>query len=100
MRPVGKLSEMLLINKYVLKAFKETKINIKCGVERVSQVALAVKNQPANADVRDAGRPLGQVDPLEEGPATHSSILVENPVDRGAGRATVRGVAKSQTRRR
>ena len=35
-----------------------------------------VKNPPANADVRDAGRPLGQVDPLEEGPATLSSILV------------------------
>ena len=46
MRPVGKLSEMLLVNKYLLKAFKETKINIKYGVERVSQVALVVKNPP------------------------------------------------------
>ena len=38
---------------------------------------LAVKNLPANAgDVRDAGnRSLGQEDPLEEGMATHSSIL-------------------------
>ena len=50
-------------------------------------------------------RSLGQEDPLEEGIATHSSILAcgeflstENPVDRGAWRATVRGVAQSQTR--
>ena len=27
---------------------------------------------------------LGQEDPLEKGMATHSSILVENPIDRGA----------------
>ena len=50
-------------------------------------------------------RSLGQEDPPEEGMATHSSILAcgeflstENPVDRGAWRATVRGVAQSQTR--
>ena len=41
-----------------------------------SQVALVVKNPPANAgDTRDAGSPLGREDPLEEGTATHSSIL-------------------------
>ena len=35
-----------------------------------------VKNPPANArDIRDAVRSLGQEDPLEEGVATHSSIL-------------------------
>ena len=34
---------------------------------------------------------LGREDPLEEGMVTHSSIL------RGAWRATVHGVAKSQT---
>ena len=41
-----------------------------------SQVALVVKNLPANAgDIRDAGnRSLGQEDPLEEGMATHSRI--------------------------
>ena len=34
------------------------------------------KNMPANAgEERDAGQNLGQVDPLEEGMATHSSIL-------------------------
>ena len=35
-----------------------------------------VKNLPANAeDVRNVVQPLGQEDPLEEGMATHSSIL-------------------------
>ena len=42
-------------------------------------------------------RSLSQEDPQEEGLATHSSIL-QNPMDRGAWWATVRGVAKSQTR--
>ena len=42
---------------------------------------------------------LGQVDPLEEEMTTHSSILAwENPTDRGAWRATVHEVSKSQTR--
>ena len=41
---------------------------------------------------------LGQEDPLEEGMATHSSILAWGiPMDRGAWRATVHGVAQSQT---
>ena len=36
-----------------------------------------VENQPANAgDVRDVGSIPGSEDPLEEGMATHSSILV------------------------
>ena len=39
-------------------------------------MALVVKNPPANAgDVRDTVRSLGQEDSLEEGMATHSSIL-------------------------
>ena len=41
---------------------------------------------------------LGWEDPLEEGMATHSSILAWRiPMDIGAWRATVHGVAKSQT---
>ena len=35
-----------------------------------------VKNPPVNAgDIRDVGSSLAQEDPLEEGMATHSSIL-------------------------
>ena len=45
-------------------------------------------------------RSLGQEDPLEEGMATHSSILAWRiPVDRGAWRATIHGVSQSQTKR-
>ena len=36
---------------------------------------------------------LGQEDALEKGMAIHSSILAENPMDRGAWRVTVHGVA-------
>ena len=49
---------------------------------RASQVALVMKNPPANVgDIRDAGsipglgQSLGRDDPLEEGMASHSSIL-------------------------
>ena len=42
---------------------------------------------------------LGWEDPLEEGMATHSSILAWRiPMDRGAWWATVHEVAKSRTR--
>ena len=42
----------------------------------VSQVALVIKNLPANVgDVRDVVQSLGWEDPLEEGMATHYSIL-------------------------
>ena len=42
---------------------------------------------------------LGQKDPLEEGMATHPSILAwRTPMDRGAWRVAVHGVAKSWTR--
>ena len=41
---------------------------------------------------------LGWEDPLEEGMATHSCILAWRiPMDRGAWRATVRGIAESDT---
>ena len=58
-----------------------------------------VKNPPANTgDSRDAGLTLGGEDALEEGMATHFSILAWRiPMDRGAWRATVHGVTKSQT---
>ena len=45
--------------------------------------------------------PLGWEDPLEEGLATHSSIIAWRiPMDRGAWRATVHRVTKSQTQLR
>ena len=49
-------------------------------------MVLVMKNPPASAgDARDAGSTLGQEDPLEEGMATHSSILAWRiPMDRGA----------------
>ena len=40
---------------------------------------------------------MSQEDPLEEGMTTHPSIL-ENSKDRGAWKAMVHGVTKSQTR--
>ena len=40
-------------------------------------MALVIKNPPANAgDKRDTGLSLGQEDPLEEGMASYTSILV------------------------
>ena len=48
-------------------------------------------------DAGDLGSILGWEDPLEEGMATHSSILAWRiPMDRGAWWATVHGVAQSQ----
>ena len=42
---------------------------------------------------------LGGEDSLQEEMATHSTVLArENPMDRGAGWATVHGVAKNWTR--
>ena len=61
----------------------------------VSLMAQTVKNLP---NVGDLGPSLGWEDPLEEGMATHSSILAWRiPMDRGAWWAAVHGVAKSQT---
>ena len=41
-----------------------------------SQVVLVAKNPPADAgDIKDTGSTPGWEDPLEEGMATHSSII-------------------------
>ena len=69
------------------------------GIYRTSHVALVVKNLPANAgDERDAGSVPG----LGRSPGGgHRNPLqyscLENPMDRGAWRATVHGVTKRQT---
>ena len=64
-----------------------------------SLVAQLVKNPPAMKEMQEMrDRFLGQEGPLEEGMATHSSILAWRiPMDRGAWRATVHGIAKSWT---
>ena len=56
-----------------------------------------VKNPPTNAgDIREEDLIPGSEDPLEEGMATHSSILAwRTPMDRGAWGAIVHRVAQS-----
>ena len=57
-------------------------------------MAQTVKNLPAMWETWV--RPLGWEDPLEEGMATHSSILAWRiPMDKGAWHLGVHGVAKS-----
>ena len=54
-----------------------------------------VKNPPAMQETWVQF--LGWEDPLKEGLANHSSILAWRiPMDRGASRATVHGVAKTE----
>ena len=61
-----------------------------------SLVAQMVKNPPAMQETWVQS--LGWEDPLEEGMATHPSILVWRiPMDKGAWWAAVHGITKSQT---
>ena len=74
----------------------------KC-LPRASQVVLVMKNPPANAGgvrgVRGAGSIPGSGRPPRGGSSNPlQSSCLESPLDRGAWRATVHGVAKSQTR--
>ena len=59
----------------------------------------AVKNPPAVREIQETWVwCLGWEDPLEEGMATHSSVLTWRiPMDRGAWQAVVQGVWKSWT---
>ena len=72
---------------------------LKLQSEHTSLVALVVKNSPANAGgKRDRGLIAGSGRSYGGG---HDHALnyscLENPMDRGVWRATVPGVAKSQT---
>ena len=65
----------------------------------ILQVALVIKNLPANAgDVRDTGSTPASGRSPERG---HGNSLqyscLENPMERGAWRATVHGIAQSWT---
>ena len=66
---------------------------------KASQVALVVKNPSANAgDIRDLSSVAGWGRSPEGGhgnPLQYSCL--ENPMDRGAWRATIHRVTKSQT---
>ena len=71
-------------------------VKVKYSPARSSVVAQMVKNRPAMQETWI--RSLSWKNPLEEGMATHSSILVWRiPMDRGAWWATVYGIPKSQT---
>ena len=61
-----------------------------------SQVALVVKNHPANAEDMGSIPGLGKYPGGGHGNPFHYSCL-ENPMDRGGWRATVHGVTESQT---
>ena len=69
------------------------------SLARASQAALVMKSPPANAgDVRDAGSIPGSGRSPAEGNANPLwDPCLENPMDRGAWRATVHRVTKSQT---
>ena len=66
---------------------------------RTFQVALVVKNPPANAgDVRDSGSiPGSERFPGEGNGYPLQCSCLENSMDRGAWQAIVYGVAKKQT---
>ena len=78
----------------------KTIINSYSPGNGASQVALVVKNPPANAgDIRDT-RPIpgsGRHTGLGNGNSLQYSCL-DNPMSRGAWWATFHGVAKSRTR--
>ena len=62
-------------------------------------MAQVVKNSPANSGyIRDAGLiPGSEKSPGEDNGNPLQYSCLENPMDRGAWRATVHGVAKGQT---
>ena len=78
---------------------QETNFDTIHGLYWASQVALVVKNPPANAgDARDTSSTLkwGRSPGVGNGTSLQYSCL-ENSMDRGAWQATVHGAAKNQT---
>ena len=78
------------------KNVRDSKLSQDLIIKRASLVAQTVKNPPAMRETWVWS--LGWEDPMEEGMATHSSILAWRiPKDRGAWWDTVHGVTKSPT---
>ena len=72
------------------------RLGIRGAVFRSFLVAQMVKSLPAMWETQVQS--LGREDPLEKEITTHSSTLAwKNTTDGGAWRATIHGVAKSQT---
>ena len=74
-------------------------MNFLANSKGVSQVALVVKNPPANAG---ASRDRGSIPGSERSPGVGNSnplqySCLENPTDRGDWQATVHEAAKSRT---
>ena len=91
------LNLYFIINKLKLRSFKICCFYPATYWSWASLEAQTVKNPPAMWETWVQS--LGWEDPLEEGMATHSSILAWRiPMDRGVWWATVHGVTKSQTR--
>ena len=98
--PVDPLAPNFLFLSLSLFVSLKQKKAVTRGSLSASQVALIVKNPPANAgDVRDSGLIPGSGRSPGGGhgnPLQYSCL--ENPMDRGAWWAAVHGVPKSRTR--
>ena len=66
------------------------------GPKETQQLGTVVKNLPASTG--DAGSIPGSGKPPGGGNGNPLQYCLENPMDRGAWRATAHGVAKNQTR--
>ena len=103
--PLGLLSRMSFVLFSIMNFYSSFKTRLLlpfgsfCGL--APQVALVVKNSPANAgDLRDEGSIPGSGRSPGEGhryPLQYSSL--GNPMDGGAWQATVHGVAQSRAQR-
>ena len=76
--------------------FSKVSLLVRHLIGPLPKGAQTVKNLPA---MQETGVPsLGQEDPLGKGMPTLSSVLAWRiPMDRGAWRAIVHGIAKNQT---
>ena len=85
-----------MITSEVAETLLDKLIRVGRTLMGASLVSQTVKNLPVMQETQVQS--LGWEDPLENGVATHPSILAWSiPMDRGAWQATVHGVAKSCT---